>query len=109
MISPKTCITGVRSLQPTKQCAGHCSVLTQLSVSAATLTYSTGPDLDMTLLTLPDIVRRRPLTEFKMVATEMEAKITIARNELLRRFQRLSQYLHHAGSVCNTPHMPDVE
>jgi len=37
--------------------------------------------------------RRWPLTEFKMAVTEPEGKITVDRNELTTRFQRLPQHL----------------
>ena len=40
------------------------------AISTSTPTFSTRPDLNMTLSTLPDIYRRRPPSEFEMAATD---------------------------------------
>jgi hypothetical protein len=63
-------------------------------MSTVTPTFSTRPDLDMILSTLPDIFRCWSTTEFKMTITETgSGNNYFERNELATRFKRLPLHL----------------
>ncbi len=59
----------------------------------ATPTFSTTPDLDMVLSTLPDIDRH---PERKMAAIKSEVEITLERKYMAMQFQRLPHIFYHA-------------
>jgi len=67
-----------------------------------TPTFSTRPDLEYDTVDIVDILRRRSPNRFsKMAPRKPEVEITIDRNEMATRFQRLPNICDHAGTFLH--------